>query len=87
MGLATTAIALLPGYDTIGVGAPLLLLLLRVIQGFSVGVEFTGSVQLSRRDGAAASPRLRRELRQFRLDRGHVAGGSSRRGDGDSCYA
>jgi MHS family proline/betaine transporter-like MFS transporter len=44
MGLATAAIALLPGYDTIGVGAPLLLLLLRIIQGFSVGGEFSGSV-------------------------------------------
>jgi MHS family proline/betaine transporter-like MFS transporter len=44
MGLATTAIAFLPGYRTIGVSAPLLLLLLRVVQGFSVGGEFTGSV-------------------------------------------
>jgi MFS transporter, MHS family, proline/betaine transporter len=44
MGLATAAIALLPSYDMIGVGAPLLLLLLRIIQGFSVGGEFTGSV-------------------------------------------
>ncbi|XSG83027.1 MAG: MFS transporter [Methyloligella sp. ZOD6] len=44
MGLATTAIALLPGYETIGVAAPILLLLLRLVQGFSVGGEFTGSV-------------------------------------------
>ena len=44
MGLATAAIAMLPGYETIGVGAPLLLLLLRLVQGFSVGGEFTGSV-------------------------------------------
>jgi MFS transporter, MHS family, proline/betaine transporter len=44
MGFATTAIAVLPGYDAIGVGAPVLLLLLRVLQGFSVGGEFTGSV-------------------------------------------
>ncbi len=44
MGLATGAIAFLPGYETIGVGAPVLLLLLRLLQGFSVGGEFTGSV-------------------------------------------
>jgi MFS transporter, MHS family, proline/betaine transporter len=44
MGLATAAISVLPSYETIGVGAPLLLLLLRILQGFSVGGEFTGSV-------------------------------------------
>jgi MFS transporter, MHS family, proline/betaine transporter len=44
MGLATTAMALLPTYEAIGVGAPVLLLLIRVLQGFSVGGEFTGSV-------------------------------------------
>jgi MHS family proline/betaine transporter-like MFS transporter len=44
MGVATTAMAILPTYDAIGVGAPVLLLLIRVLQGFSVGGEFTGSV-------------------------------------------
>jgi MFS family permease len=44
MGLATAAIAVLPSYEKIGVGAPLLLLILRLLQGFSVGGEFTGSV-------------------------------------------
>ena len=44
MGFATTAMALLPTYDAIGVGAPVLLLLIRVLQGFSVGGEYTGSV-------------------------------------------
>lgn len=44
MGLATASIAVLPSYHTIGVAAPLLLLLIRLLQGFSVGGEFTGSV-------------------------------------------
>ena len=44
MGFATTAMAVLPAYDAIGVGAPMLLLLIRVLQGFSVGGEYTGSV-------------------------------------------
>jgi MFS transporter, MHS family, proline/betaine transporter len=44
MGLATTGMALLPTYEAIGIAAPVLLLLIRVLQGFSVGGEFTGSV-------------------------------------------
>ena len=44
MGVATTAMAILPTYEAIGVGAPVLLLLIRVLQGFSVGGEYTGSV-------------------------------------------
>jgi MHS family proline/betaine transporter-like MFS transporter len=44
MGLATTIIAILPTYHTIGAFAPILLLVVRVFQGFSVGGEFTGSV-------------------------------------------
>lgn len=44
MGIATTAIAFLPTYARIGIWAPILLLLIRLFQGFSVGGEFTGSV-------------------------------------------
>ncbi|OYO14173.1 MFS transporter [Enemella evansiae] len=44
MGLASMAIGLLPDQRTIGVAAPLLLLLLRVIQGIGLGGEIGGAV-------------------------------------------
>ena len=44
MGGATILIGLLPNYATIGAAAPVLLVILRLIQGFSLGGEFTGSM-------------------------------------------
>lgn len=43
MGLATVLIGCLPDYNTIGMAAPVLLLSLRVLQGFALGGEYGGA--------------------------------------------
>lgn len=65
MGGATTLIGLLPTFEAIGIAAPLLLLLLRVLQGISAGGEWGGAVLMAvehapaeRRGLAGAIPQL-----------------------------
>jgi MFS family permease len=47
MGAATTLIGLLPTYEAIGVWAPILLILLRILQGISAGGEWGGAVLMA----------------------------------------
>lgn len=65
MGLATGAIGLLPDFATIGLAAPILLVLLRLIQGLSLGGEWGGGILVAvehaepqRRGLYAALPQL-----------------------------
>jgi MHS family proline/betaine transporter-like MFS transporter len=44
MAIPTAAIGILPPYASIGIAAPILLTLIRLIQGFSLGGEFSGCI-------------------------------------------
>jgi MHS family proline/betaine transporter-like MFS transporter len=60
MVIGTTMTALMPGYATIGLAAPILILVARLLQGFSVGGEFGSAVtflaeQTASRKGFVAS--------------------------------
>jgi MFS family permease len=65
MGAATALIGVLPTYDAIGMTAPILLVLLRILQGISAGGEWGGAVLMAvehapkkRRGVFGASPQI-----------------------------
>ncbi|MBB3156839.1 MFS family permease [Microbacterium proteolyticum] len=58
MGASTTLIGVLPTYEVIGVAAPALLILLRVLQGISAGGEWGGAVLMA----VEHAPKAKRSL-------------------------
>ena len=65
MGVATALIGVLPTYEAIGIAAPILLVLLRILQGISAGGEWGGAVLMAvehapkkRRGAFGASPQI-----------------------------
>lgn len=47
MGVCTAAIGLIPSYATIGIWAPILLVIIRIIQGLGAGAELSGAAVTS----------------------------------------
>ena len=69
MGAATALIGLLPTYEAIGIAAPILLILLRILQGISAGGEWGGAVLMAvehapkHQAAASSAPRRRSACR------------------------
>ncbi|MER6980284.1 MFS transporter [Streptomyces carpinensis] len=70
MAIGTFAIGVIPGYATIGLAAPVLLLLARMVQGFSTGGEYGGATTFV----AEYSPDRRRGFLSSWLDFGTFVG-------------
>lgn len=65
MGGCTFLIGLLPGYATIGAGAPLLLILLRLVQGVGIGGEFGGGALVALENAPAGRRGIMGSIHQF----------------------
>lgn len=70
MAISTFCIGLIPSYDSIGIWAPILLLLAKLAQGFSVGGEYSGAAIFV----AEYSPDKKRGFMGSWLDFGSIAG-------------
>ncbi|MGB8268062.1 MAG: MFS transporter, partial [Priestia megaterium] len=70
MAFSTLLIGLLPTYDQIGIWAPILLLIARIIQGFSTGGEYAGAMVYI----AESSPDNKRNVLGSGLEIGTLVG-------------
>lgn len=70
MAISTFCIGLIPSYDSIGIWAPILLLMAKLAQGFSVGGEYSGAAIFV----AEYSPDKKRGFMGSWLDFGSIAG-------------
>ena len=75
VGGGTFLIGLLPTYATIGIWAPVLLLLMRLLQGFGAGAEYGGAVIMAVEFAPPGQARPLRQLRTARRHRRQSAGG------------
>ena len=70
MAIATLSIGFIPSYESIGIWAPILLLLARLVQGFSTGGEYSGAMTFI----AESAPDKRRGLMASGLEVGTLVG-------------
>ncbi|NKQ51705.1 MHS family MFS transporter [Amycolatopsis sp. K13G38] len=70
MGISTVLIGLLPTYATIGIAAPILLVILRIVQGVSLGGEYSGAALMT----VEHAGRQRRGLFSGLMNTGTAAG-------------
>ena len=73
MGLGTFLIGLLPTYDQIGIAAPMLLVLLRLLQGIGLGGEWGGAVLMVVENSPARNRGLRGSMVQIGWPIGNLA--------------
>jgi metabolite-proton symporter len=72
MGFSTVLIGCLPTYDQVGVFAPLMLVVLRLAQGFAVGGEWGGAVLIVAEHGAARNRGLMASWPQAGVAAGNI---------------
>jgi metabolite-proton symporter len=72
MGISTVLIGLLPTYATIGVAAPVLLAVLRFVQGLGLGGEWGGAVLMTVEHGAAGRRGLHASWPQIGVPMGNL---------------
>ena len=73
MAAATFSIGLIPSYSSIGITAPILLLVARLVQGFSTGGEYAGAMTFI----AESTPDKKRSFMASRLEVGTLVGFSA----------